>query len=499
MRDAVINRQFQHFRVDHDQAAFIRRQLVQQRQDHGVDRHRFTRSGRTRDQQVRHLGKVGHHRVTADILAQCKRQRMFAIAIVAPRKDFAETHHFAVVVRQLDPDHAPARQGGHTGRQRRHGPRNIISKANHAAGLEARRRFKLVHGHNGARTHADDFALDTVIIQYGFQHAGVFFERFVRQHMTLNFIRAHQQVQRREFVVSGAIIKGQLRLRLGLCLTRLNNRLFDRMLHDLTCLGHRHRCARFDNGQRVMLHLCLRGIRKDIYIFVIFDQRGVLHGRLHHQRTRTAAAQQCRLDPDTCLGTCDGRWRGRHFTGFRPASDHIGNTGTDTVIIRRHRIGKQPRLVFNQLGFRHGFRCTAQCLGHKAEKTAAFLYRLCTARRGKCRSLGRFRRFGEYRIGTDNIGHAGLFIRIGNRSHGTLLFRDPITLGTVFSAACLNARMNTLCRLHRGRRAFAKNAQDHRIDHNQADQQELPDHPQFAANKAQNKGAADKRQCHHHQ
>ena len=45
MRDAVIDRQFQHLRIDHDQPALLRRQPVEQRQDHGVDADRLARAG----------------------------------------------------------------------------------------------------------------------------------------------------------------------------------------------------------------------------------------------------------------------------------------------------------------------------------------------------------------------------------------------------------------------------------------------------------------------
>mmetsp|Transcript_28640 Transcript_28640/g.53986 ORF Transcript_28640/g.53986 Transcript_28640/m.53986 type:complete len:276 (+) Transcript_28640:2586-3413(+) len=88
MRDAVIYRQFQHFRVNHDHAAVIRRQTIQQRQDHRVDRNGFTRTGGPCNQQVRHLGKVGYHGVTANIFAQRQRKLHIAVAKVTCREDF---------------------------------------------------------------------------------------------------------------------------------------------------------------------------------------------------------------------------------------------------------------------------------------------------------------------------------------------------------------------------------------------------------------------------
>ena len=37
MRDAVVDRQFEHFRIDHDQPALLRAQPIDEAQDHGVD------------------------------------------------------------------------------------------------------------------------------------------------------------------------------------------------------------------------------------------------------------------------------------------------------------------------------------------------------------------------------------------------------------------------------------------------------------------------------
>ncbi len=70
VRNAFVDGQFQHLRVDHDQSRIVRRGLEQDRQDHRVDTHRLTRAGRTRHQQVRHLGQVGDHWFAADIVAQ---------------------------------------------------------------------------------------------------------------------------------------------------------------------------------------------------------------------------------------------------------------------------------------------------------------------------------------------------------------------------------------------------------------------------------------------
>ena len=51
MRNAVIDRELEHLRIDHDEPALLRLQAVEQRQDHGVDRDRLARAGRAGDER----------------------------------------------------------------------------------------------------------------------------------------------------------------------------------------------------------------------------------------------------------------------------------------------------------------------------------------------------------------------------------------------------------------------------------------------------------------
>ena len=115
MRDAVIDRQFQHLGVDHDQAAFLGRQLVEQRQDHGVDRHRFARAGGPGDQKVGHLGKVRDDGIAADVFAQGQWQAQIAVTKVTSSQNFAQHDLFAGDVRQFDANHRAARNGRDAG------------------------------------------------------------------------------------------------------------------------------------------------------------------------------------------------------------------------------------------------------------------------------------------------------------------------------------------------------------------------------------------------
>ncbi len=75
MRNILIARQFEHLGIDHDHAALIGRQPIEQRTDHRVEADRLARTGGARDEQMRHRRQVGDHRVAGDILAEDERQR----------------------------------------------------------------------------------------------------------------------------------------------------------------------------------------------------------------------------------------------------------------------------------------------------------------------------------------------------------------------------------------------------------------------------------------
>ena len=200
VRNAVIDAEFQHLGVNHDQAALIGRQLVEQRQDHGVDRHRFARPGGPGDQQVRHASKVGNDRLARDILAQRHGQRMRAIPKALARQNLAQQNHLAVFIGQFDADHRTPGDRGHARGKGRHRPRNVIRKADHTAGLQSGGRFKLVHGDHRARTNRDDFALHAIILQDRLQHPRILLQRVVGKCLAHDGRWVLQQRQGRDFV-----------------------------------------------------------------------------------------------------------------------------------------------------------------------------------------------------------------------------------------------------------------------------------------------------------
>jgi hypothetical protein len=73
VRNTVVNRQFQHLGIDHDQPALLWPQAVVQADDHGVNGDRFARPGDAGDQQMGHACKTDDHRLAADRLAGAER------------------------------------------------------------------------------------------------------------------------------------------------------------------------------------------------------------------------------------------------------------------------------------------------------------------------------------------------------------------------------------------------------------------------------------------
>ena len=81
VRNAFVDRHFQHLGVDHQQAHIARLGLVEQRENHGVDPHRLARARGTGHQHVRHLGQVCHHRVAHDVLAQAHGEHALGVVV----------------------------------------------------------------------------------------------------------------------------------------------------------------------------------------------------------------------------------------------------------------------------------------------------------------------------------------------------------------------------------------------------------------------------------
>src|SRR5690606_4329663 len=183
MRNAVIDGKLQHLRIDHDETALLRREAVEQRQDHRIDGDRLTRAGRPRNQKMRHAGEIGNDEITADILAEREREFRIGALIGGRREQFAQINGLAPLVRKLDPDGIAPRYNGDTGRDRAHRAGNVVGKADDAGAFQARRGFQFIERHDRTRTDTADFALDAVIIKHGFQQPRVLGESFLADRL----------------------------------------------------------------------------------------------------------------------------------------------------------------------------------------------------------------------------------------------------------------------------------------------------------------------------
>ena len=112
---------------------------------------------------------------------------------------------------QFDADHVAARNGGDTRRHRAHRTGHVVGQRNHAARLHAGGRLEFIQRDHGTGAHGGDAALDAEIGQHRFQHAGIFFQRFIRKRVgILDRHRLGQQAQRRKFIVAGRQIQRRL-------------------------------------------------------------------------------------------------------------------------------------------------------------------------------------------------------------------------------------------------------------------------------------------------
>ncbi len=177
MRNIVVALQLQHLGIDQDQAAFFGREAVEQRQQDAVEADRFTRTGGTRDQQMRHGGKIGDDRFAGDILAQNDRQAALGIGKIGAGGQFLQHDHLAVGIGQFDAHHGLARNGRDARADRAHIAGDIFGQADDAAGLDAGRRFQFVHGDDRAGANGGDLALHVEIVEHGFEQAGVALQR----------------------------------------------------------------------------------------------------------------------------------------------------------------------------------------------------------------------------------------------------------------------------------------------------------------------------------
>jgi hypothetical protein len=144
MRDAVIDGQLQHLRIDHDQPALLRRQPVEQRQDHGVDGDRLARAGGAGDQQMRHAARSTMTGSPPMVLPSAERQLGLRVVVVAARQQLAQVDLSRLALGSSMPMALRPGHHGDAGGDRAHRAGDVVGEPDDARGLDAGRRLELV-------------------------------------------------------------------------------------------------------------------------------------------------------------------------------------------------------------------------------------------------------------------------------------------------------------------------------------------------------------------
>ena len=200
MRNALVHRQLQHLRIDHDQAHVLGGRLVEQRQHHRVDGRGLARAGRAADQQVRHAREIRDDRRAADVLAEHQRQRRSHLVVSLRLDDLAERHQLALLVRNLQADRRLAGNDfDHAHADRRQRTRQVLRQIADLADLDARRRAQLEARDDRAGMHFDDFGLDVEVAQLQLDQPRHRFER-LGGIAALAWRRIVEQRQRRQLL-----------------------------------------------------------------------------------------------------------------------------------------------------------------------------------------------------------------------------------------------------------------------------------------------------------
>ena len=199
VRNALVDRQLQHLRVDQDQAHLLRLGLVQQRQDHRVDRDRLAGARGARDQQVRHPREVGDDRLAGDVLAQRQRQHAGGVVVRRRGEDLDQLDDLALRIRQLE---AHARLAGDRlddadadDRQR---PRQVLHQVDDLRALDADRGLDLVAGDHRSRIGGQHLHRDAEVGELALDEPRGELQRFGRHDRVARRRRVVEQRQRRQ-------------------------------------------------------------------------------------------------------------------------------------------------------------------------------------------------------------------------------------------------------------------------------------------------------------
>jgi len=294
VRNALVDAQFEHLRVDHQHPQVFRRRLVQQAQYHRVHRHRLARAGGTGDQQVGHARQIGHGRAAGDILAERQGQHAGRLVVLLGAQQLGQIDHFAGDIGDFQPHHRLARNHiDHTHRLHRQAARDVLVQRADLADLDARRGLDLEARDHRARIGADHLGLDAEVLELELDLARQGFQRFlvIALGLRLGIVQQRQRGHVRPIAVDAAehrdlgfafgavaLLQHRLGTRLDLDRLTLGAHLGIDLAHFLALLAQRTGLLPFAG----------------LLFFAVEQRRQRQHGPadlLHHREPRQAGGQ----------------------------------------------------------------------------------------------------------------------------------------------------------------------------------------------------------------
>src|SRR5439155_27339552 len=160
--------------IHKNHANLVRRGLVQDRHDHGVEHHALTRSSGPGDQQVRHGFQRANFDASVNILAEADGHFRSRVLELLGLQDLAQADHFAARIRHLDADRRFPRDALDQNRFGLKPEAQIVVQSRDAAVLDSRFRFQFERGYHGPGIDLHHVSLNVKLREFRFDTYGDF-------------------------------------------------------------------------------------------------------------------------------------------------------------------------------------------------------------------------------------------------------------------------------------------------------------------------------------
>ena len=174
--DILVCGELEHFGIDEDEPAILRRVSVEEREDHSVDADRLACPCRSCDEKVRHIGEVGDLGCAVAGFAERERQKE------RRRGGFQqlfENNGLALFVGQFDADSVLAGDDGDAHRDASHGASDVFSEADNARRFNAGRGFQRIERDDRTALDVGDGAAHAVVGECFFESLRGFVQFFL--------------------------------------------------------------------------------------------------------------------------------------------------------------------------------------------------------------------------------------------------------------------------------------------------------------------------------